>query len=45
MGISHRNKAAIVAMATFLMCLGLVWKQSAGAESPRIIDSSNVTAL
>jgi FKBP-type peptidyl-prolyl cis-trans isomerase 2 len=45
MGIAHRNKAAIVAMATFLMCLGLLWKQNVGAESPRIIDGSNVTAL
>ena len=45
MGVSHRNKAAIVAMATFLMCLGIFWKQNVGAESPRIIDGSNVTAL
>src|SRR5512141_1928703 len=45
MGISYRKKAAIVAVATFLTCLGLLWKQDVGAESPRIVDGSNVTAF
>src|SRR6185295_11500088 len=45
MGVSHRNKVTIVVMATFMMCLGLFWKQNVGAESPRIVDGSNVTAL
>jgi FKBP-type peptidyl-prolyl cis-trans isomerase 2 len=43
--VPHRNKAAIVAVATFLTCLGLLWKQDAGAEPPRIVDGSNVTAF
>jgi FKBP-type peptidyl-prolyl cis-trans isomerase 2 len=37
--------AAIVALVTLLTCLGLLWKQSVGAEPPRIIDGSNVTFL
>jgi FKBP-type peptidyl-prolyl cis-trans isomerase 2 len=45
MGVSHWFKAAIVAMATILTCLGFLWKQHVGAESPRIVDGSNVTAL
>lgn len=45
MGVSHRNKVAIVAIATIITCLGLLWKQNVGAESPRIVDGSNVTAL
>jgi FKBP-type peptidyl-prolyl cis-trans isomerase 2 len=45
MGTSHRNMAAIIGLAAFLMCLGLLWKQHVDAESPRIIDGSNVTAL
>jgi FKBP-type peptidyl-prolyl cis-trans isomerase 2 len=45
MGVSYRNKAAIVAVATFLTCLGFLWKENVGAESPRIIDGSNVTAF
>ena len=45
MGISNGYKAPIVAMATILTCLGFLWKQHAGAESPRIVDGSNVTAL
>lgn len=45
MGVSHRYKVAIVAIATILTCLGLFWNQTAGAESPRIVDGSNVTAL
>jgi hypothetical protein len=45
MGTSHRNMVAIVGLATFLMCLGLLWNQTAGAESPRITNGSNVTAL
>ena len=46
MGTSHRkNMAAIVGLATFLMCLGFLWNQTAGAESPRITNGSNVTAL
>ena len=43
MGISHRNRAAIVAVVTLLTCLGLLSKQSVGAEPSRIIDGSNVT--
>ena len=43
MGFSHRNRAAIVAVVTLLTCLGLLWKQSVGAEPSRIIDGSNVT--
>jgi FKBP-type peptidyl-prolyl cis-trans isomerase 2 len=27
------------------MCLGPLWKQNVGAESPRIVDGSNVTVL
>jgi len=45
MGVSHRNMAAVVAWVTLLTCLGLLWKQSVGAEPPRIIDGSNVTFL
>ena len=45
MGVSHRYKVAIIAIATILTCLGLLWKQNVGAESPRIVDGSNVTAL
>lgn len=45
MGTAHRNMVAIVGLATFLMCLGLLWNQTAGAESPRITNGSNVTAL
>ncbi|HKO30613.1 MAG TPA: FKBP-type peptidyl-prolyl cis-trans isomerase [Nitrospiraceae bacterium] len=43
MGISRRNMAGIVAMVTWLACLGFLWKDSAGAESSRIVDGSNVT--
>jgi FKBP-type peptidyl-prolyl cis-trans isomerase 2 len=45
MGVSHWYKAAIVAIATILTCLGLLWEQNVGAESPQIVDGSNVTAL
>ena len=45
MGVSYRNKAAIIAVATFLTCLGFLWEQNVGAESPRIIDGSSVTAF
>ena len=45
MGVSHWNKVTIVAMATIITCLGFLWKQHVGAESPRIADGSNVTAL
>ena len=45
MGISHRYKSAIVAVATILICVGLLWNETVGAESPRIVDGSNVTAL
>jgi len=45
MGMSYRKKAALVAVATFFMWLGLLWKQDVGAESPRIVDGSNVTAF
>jgi len=45
MGVSHRYKVAIVATTTMLTCLGLLWKQNVGAESSRIVDGSNVTAL
>ena len=45
MRISHWYKSAIVAVATILTCMGLLWKQPVGAESPRIVDGSNVTAL
>jgi FKBP-type peptidyl-prolyl cis-trans isomerase 2 len=43
MGFSHRKMAGIVALVTWLGCLGLLWKQSVGAESSRIADGSNVT--
>ena len=43
MGISRRNMAAIVAMVTWVGCLGLLWTPSVGAESSRIINGSNVT--
>ena len=43
MGISRRNMAGIVAMVAWLGCLGFLWMHSAGAESSRIIDGSNVT--
>ena len=43
MGISRRNMAGIVALVTWLGCLGLLWKHNVGAESSRIIDGSNVT--
>ena len=45
MEISYWYKSAIVAVATILACMGFFWKQTAGAESPRIVDGSNVTAL
>ena len=45
MRVAHWYKATIVAMATILTCLGFLWKQHVGAESPRIADGSNVTAL
>ena len=45
MGTSHRNMVTIVGLATFLMCLGLLWSHTAGAESPRITNGSNVTAF
>jgi len=45
MGASHRNMVAIVALMSLLTCLELLWKQSVGAEPPRIIDGSNVTFL
>ena len=45
MGVSHQYKVAIVAVATMLTCLGVLWKQDVGAESPRIVDGSNVTAF
>jgi FKBP-type peptidyl-prolyl cis-trans isomerase 2 len=35
--------AAVVALVILLTCLGLLWKQSVGAESSRIIDGSRVT--
>jgi FKBP-type peptidyl-prolyl cis-trans isomerase 2 len=41
MGFSHRKMAGIVALVTWLGCLGLL--QSVGAESSRIVDGSNVT--
>jgi FKBP-type peptidyl-prolyl cis-trans isomerase 2 len=43
MGFSHWNRAAIVAVMTLLTCLGLLSKQSVGAEPSRIIDGSTVT--
>lgn len=43
MGVTHRNMAAVVAVVTLLTCLGFLWKESVGAEPPRIIDGSNVT--
>ncbi len=43
MGFPRRNMAGIVAMATWVGCLGLLWKHSVGAESSHIIDGSNVT--
>ncbi|HEV8325985.1 MAG TPA: FKBP-type peptidyl-prolyl cis-trans isomerase [Nitrospiraceae bacterium] len=43
MGVSHRNMAVVVALVTLLTCLGLLWKQSVGAEPSRIIDGSRVT--
>ena len=45
MGVYHRNMAAVAVVVTLLTCLGLSWKQNVGAESPRIVDGSNVTAL
>ena len=42
MGISYRYKAAI-AVVTLLTCLGLVREHSVGAESPRIMEGSNIT--
>jgi hypothetical protein len=45
MGISYRNKAAIVTVATLLGFLGLFSNQSIGAEPPRIAEGSNVTAF
>jgi len=45
MRVSHWYKAAMVVMVTILTCLGFLWKQHVGAESPRIADGSNVTAL
>jgi FKBP-type peptidyl-prolyl cis-trans isomerase 2 len=35
--------AVVVALVTLLTCLGLLWKQSVGAEPSRIIDGSRVT--
>jgi FKBP-type peptidyl-prolyl cis-trans isomerase 2 len=43
MGISHRIITAIAGLTTLLTCQGFLWSDSAGAESPRIIDGSNVT--
>ncbi len=45
MRISHLNIAAIVAMTICLTGLGLLWKQNAGAEPPRIVNGSTVTVL
>jgi FKBP-type peptidyl-prolyl cis-trans isomerase 2 len=45
MGSSQRNRVAIVALVTLVTCLGLLGKQSVGAEPARIIDGSNVTFL
>jgi FKBP-type peptidyl-prolyl cis-trans isomerase 2 len=45
MGVYHRNMAAVAVVVTLLTCLGLSWKQNVGAESPQIIDGSNVTAF
>ncbi len=45
MRVATRYKTAIVTMATILTCLGFLWKQHVGAESPRVADGSNVTAL
>jgi hypothetical protein len=46
MGITLRNKSAIVAVVIFLLtCLGLLSQQGLAAELPRIIDGSNVTFL
>ena len=45
MGLSRRNMTGIVAMVTWLACLGLLWKHSVGAESSCIIDGSNVTVF
>jgi FKBP-type peptidyl-prolyl cis-trans isomerase 2 len=44
-GVSHKHIAAIAAVAIFLMGVGLLWKQDADAESPRIVHGSNVTVL
>ena len=43
MGISYRNMTAVVALVTLLTWRGLLGSDRAGAESPRIIDGSNVT--
>ncbi len=42
---SRRNKATTVAAMAVLTCLGLYSQQSFAAETPRIIDGSNVTVL
>lgn len=44
MGGHHRNKAAIV-VATVLGCLGLFLQHSLPAESPAIVEGSNVTIM
>lgn len=43
MGVSHWNMAAVAAVVTLCSCVGLPWKQSVGAEPPRIVDGSTVT--
>lgn len=45
MAIFHRKMAAVAALVTLLTCLGLLWKQSVGAEPPQIIDGSSVTVF
>jgi FKBP-type peptidyl-prolyl cis-trans isomerase 2 len=41
-GISRPKMAGIIVL-NWLVCLGLLWKENAGAESSRITDGSNVT--
>jgi len=42
MAVSRRNMAGIVAMVTWLACVGFLWKHNACAESSRIIDGLNI---
>ena len=44
MGEPHQNNAGII-VATLLICLGLFLQQSLAAESPAIIEGSNVTIM